>query len=264
VTVRIGARRLRKLIEMIGYSDVPEDLPSVNRPKKKREIGTSSGGAPLGYRPDEDIEAMADVFGGSGLNISIGVAEEPAEGEEDIEEGRTMKLTAKQLRVIIKEETASYIDPMKGAGGFSYAEMQEEIEKTLRLIDDLEEALENIVELGADTGDEFGTMGEYDDATKALQHLRGDLENYAKGMDMTGEYDVELQSKLAAHRRGELDEGDEEDIDEVAPPGWEGSVKAMKKHGDIDNPWALAWHMKGKGDKPHYTERGRKKKGGRK
>jgi hypothetical protein len=36
----------------------------------------------------------------------------------------------------------------------------------------------------------------------------------------------------------------------VAPPGWENTVKKMKKHDEIDNPWALAWHMKNKGDTP--------------
>jgi hypothetical protein len=40
----------------------------------------------------------------------------------------------------------------------------------------------------------------------------------------------------------------------VAPPGWEGPIKEMKKNKDIDNPWALAWHMKDKGDKPHKKE----------
>jgi len=40
-------------------------------------------------------------------------------------------------------------------------------------------------------------------------------------------------------------------IDEVAPPGWSGTVKAMKKHKDIDNPFALAWSMKNKGAHPH-------------
>lgn len=39
-----------------------------------------------------------------------------------------------------------------------------------------------------------------------------------------------------------------------APPGWEGPVKEMKKDKDIDNPWALAWYMKNKGDKPHKKE----------
>ena len=44
----------------------------------------------------------------------------------------------------------------------------------------------------------------------------------------------------------------------VAPPGWENTVKKMKKHDEIDNPWALAWHMKNKGDKPG----GKDKEGG--
>lgn len=40
-----------------------------------------------------------------------------------------------------------------------------------------------------------------------------------------------------------------EGVDEVAPPGWEGSVKAMKKHKNISNPFALAWWMKNHGAK---------------
>lgn len=41
-------------------------------------------------------------------------------------------------------------------------------------------------------------------------------------------------------------------VTEAAPPGWEGTVKHMKKHKDIDNPFALAWHMKNQGDTPHH------------
>ena len=45
---------------------------------------------------------------------------------------------------------------------------------------------------------------------------------------------------------------DSETMNEKAPEGWEGTVKAMKKHADkIDNPWALAYYMKGKGYKSH-------------
>lgn len=43
-------------------------------------------------------------------------------------------------------------------------------------------------------------------------------------------------------------------INEVAPEGWEGTVKGMKKHKEIDNPWALAHWMKGKGMKSHIKE----------
>jgi hypothetical protein len=39
----------------------------------------------------------------------------------------------------------------------------------------------------------------------------------------------------------------------VAPPGWENTVKHMKKHDEIDNPWALAWYMKNKGAEPHHA-----------
>lgn len=40
-------------------------------------------------------------------------------------------------------------------------------------------------------------------------------------------------------------------IKEKAPEGWEDTVKAMKKDSDIDNPWALAHWMKGKGYQSH-------------
>lgn len=42
-----------------------------------------------------------------------------------------------------------------------------------------------------------------------------------------------------------------EEMNEVAPEGWEGTVKSMKKHKEIDNPWALAYYMKSKGYKSH-------------
>ncbi len=46
----------------------------------------------------------------------------------------------------------------------------------------------------------------------------------------------------------------EETIKEVSPPGWEGTIKAMKKDKDITNPWALGWWMKNKGYKSHKEE----------
>ena len=54
---------------------------------------------------------------------------------------------------------------------------------------------------------------------------------------------------------------------EVAPPGWEGTVTAMKeKHPDKFsvkskgkgkklNPYAIAWAMKKKDAKPHYKDK---------
>lgn len=50
-------------------------------------------------------------------------------------------------------------------------------------------------------------------------------------------------------------------VTEIAPPGFEGTVKAMiKNHPEIENPWRLAWYEKNKGFKSHYTKSGKKKK----
>jgi hypothetical protein len=46
----------------------------------------------------------------------------------------------------------------------------------------------------------------------------------------------------------------EDIVNEKAPKGWEGTVKAMKKHKEIDNPYALANWMKNKGMKSHKKE----------
>ena len=44
---------------------------------------------------------------------------------------------------------------------------------------------------------------------------------------------------------------DEAMLAEKSPPGFKGTVKAMKDEGTIDNPYALAWWMKNKGYKSH-------------
>jgi hypothetical protein len=46
------------------------------------------------------------------------------------------------------------------------------------------------------------------------------------------------------------DKGLPQTVKESTPEGWEKTVKGMKKHKDIDNPWALANWMKGKGYTP--------------
>lgn len=48
------------------------------------------------------------------------------------------------------------------------------------------------------------------------------------------------------------------EFSEKAPPGWRGTVAAMKKHPELSgrgkNPYALAWYMKNKGDEAHYKD----------
>jgi len=48
-----------------------------------------------------------------------------------------------------------------------------------------------------------------------------------------------------------------EAVNEAAPEGWEKTVLAMKKHKEIDNPWALAHWMKKKGYHSQKKEEGK-------
>jgi hypothetical protein len=57
----------------------------------------------------------------------------------------------------------------------------------------------------------------------------------------------------------EPEENSSSEVNEVSPPGFEGTVKAMKKDKNIDNPYALAWYMKNKGYKSHKKADGTNK-----
>jgi hypothetical protein len=72
------------------------------------------------------------------------------------------------------------------------------------------------------------------------------------------------QANTSYHEYGEEEKTDmpvdkdleamKESVNEAAPEGWEKTVLAMKKHKEIDNPWALAHWMKKKGYQQHKKE----------
>jgi hypothetical protein len=91
-------------------------------------------------------------------------------------------------------------------------------------------------------GRENGSLNPF---TPSKYTLKGDLEKEPEGKN---------PEKTPARKSIEPKSPDSgaELQSEVSPPGWSGTVKAMKKHKNITNPFALAWSMKKKGDKPHY------------
>jgi len=75
------------------------------------------------------------------------------------------------------------------------------------------------------------------------------LDKVEEGVIEFAQLPEELQEKVIAAA------GSDQQLAEKAPEGWEGTVKAMKKHKDeIDNPYALAHYMKNKGYKSHKKE----------
>ena len=65
----------------------------------------------------------------------------------------------------------------------------------------------------------------------------------------------ELRDMIRSVLKEEMGCHDEEELDEVTPPGFEKVVKGLKKNPEVDNPWAVANAMKNKGIKPHRNKR---------
>jgi len=69
------------------------------------------------------------------------------------------------------------------------------------------------------------------------------------------------QTMAMANVKRDIMAAQQKGLQEKSPPGFKGTVKAMKKHPELTkgktkdgkekNPWALAWHMKNKGYKSH-------------
>lgn len=68
--------------------------------------------------------------------------------------------------------------------------------------------------------------------------------------------EIEFKDGDDTEQDKEDDAEDDSDLNEKAAPGFEGTVKAMKKHKEIDNPYALSWWMKNKGMKSHKKSDG--------
>lgn len=119
--------------------------------------------------------------------------------------------------------------------------------------DPLKAALQKAVQqkqvsvLGEDEHEDFADMTD----KELIRHCKQQGIEKSCNLDTDGDLvnREEIIDLLKQHTK------DDDKVDEAAPKGWEGTVKAMKKHGDeIDNPWALAHWMKGKGYKSHKKE----------
>lgn len=71
-----------------------------------------------------------------------------------------------------------------------------------------------------------------------------------------GSVGVPLYQAVQRHDRMRQGVEAAETAEGVAPPGWERSIKRMKKKGSIDNPFALAWWLQRTGAHPAKNEDG--------
>ena len=100
-------------------------------------------------------------------------------------------------------------------------------------------------------GAKIGTISSYSHRTGTKYGMSHDASGDAAAGSRSHEEALsDLRATHAEHLKSMKNE-EVEQVVEKAPPGFEGTVKAMKKHKDIDNPFALAWSMKNKGYKSH-------------
>lgn len=151
----------------------------------------------------------------------------------------------------------------------------------------LEDEVRSLLKQFDDNANEIGAYGMPDEDKIVALLQKGDFEGAAEEVwyaysdqdggevpqiepyvqDLQDEFEVLAQGGDEDHEGGETDDayalasaghGSDEDYESIeqesAPKGWEGTVKAMKKHKEIDNPWALAHYMKNKGYKSHKKE----------
>jgi len=102
-------------------------------------------------------------------------------------------------------------------------------------------------------------MKSYKDILEALKGNQHKIDKNKNGK--VDAHDFKLlrkEEEQIVFKNGEDDDEEKkkEEMKEAAPPGFEGTVKAMKKKKEIDNPYALAWSMYKKGYKSHKNSDG--------
>jgi hypothetical protein len=101
-----------------------------------------------------------------------------------------------------------------------------------------------------------GPLGDYDTgytcnkcrSKKTAEVLSTEKEG---GMSCTGACDDSAEHHGNMHKEWPPEKIGTFEKEGKAAPGWEGTVKHMKNHPEITNPWALSWYESEKGYKPH-------------
>ena len=125
-----------------------------------------------------------------------------------------------------------------------------------QVVDDHEGSMAkaDLLSIHKKAGELYNMIGEDEQLEGWVQAKITKAAEYITSVHNNMEYE---KKKPATIGNGEMSPADtsgtmtEAAITEKAPEGWEATVKKMKKHKEIDNPWALAHWMKSKGYQPH-------------
>jgi len=237
-----GMRRKAFII----YDDFSEKMRSseirIDEPVEKDELM-------MVLSPEELKDAMDYgwiTFGDSGLYTWNKQASLKRKAGEDFNVGDTVKISDAYGggigTVISVSSSSGFIEvDVEGRGPVSIHESDVEL-APIQDLDDIEEEIDASLKKKAElqVGDKVKFETEF-----AGEEGEGEVVNWdgeiAEIKDERGRTVFVDKGKIKEAMRKKA----------VSPPGWESTVKKMKKHKEIDNPWALSWWMKNKGYIPH-------------
>jgi hypothetical protein len=112
-----------------------------------------------------------------------------------------------------------------------------------------EMAKAQLLSLHKQTGELYNMMGDNEELEGWVQDKLAKASDYINSVYNNMQYEKKKPTSIGTGEGTPADGVNK--LEEKAPPGWEKTVKAMKKNKKIDNPWALAQYMKNKGYTSH-------------
>ena len=251
--------KLTGLVELPAVGSLKEEEKWIQKAIEKPGALHKQLGVPAGEKiPAADLKAAAEKGGKLGKRARLAMTlkklkemEMTPDQEKKIDEllVQMEELTAKQKQLDVDKDGKIEADDLAKLRASKKADeaVGEDHEVSMA-----SKTLDSIIRHATELKGKIG-MEEKDIPAWIQDHIAVAENNLDQANTSYHEYGQEEKTDMPVDK--DL-EAMKEEVNEAAPEGWEKTVLKMKKHKEIDNPWALAHWMKKKGYHPHAKEEG--------
>ena len=247
--------KLMGLVEIPAVGSLKEEEKWIQKAIEKPGALHKQLGVPAGEKiPAADLKAAAEKGGKLGKRARLAMTLKKLKEEADLTEEQLAKVNAmlEALDPVGQEDadidndgdvdsSDKYLQHRRDAIGKAMKNENEDHEVSMA-----SKTLDSIIKHATELKDKIGTE-EKDIPAWIQDHIAVAENNLDQANTSYHEYGDEEKTDMPVDK--DL-EAMKEEVNEAAPEGWEKTVLAMKKHKEIDNPWALAHWMKKKGYHP--------------
>jgi hypothetical protein len=246
---RIRPATTKEILEAEGSVDYPTDKPGATKSNPQEPETLNPTPKKIKYRL-EALDEATKTWKEVGVYDSMEKANEKSD-EMKAELPMTMETQVTPLVGLDKDGKPDYKTTPKAPEGDNTEQTVKEVKAAIDEDDAYEEAVQQYLDQTSFNPPEWLEPVESKELT-ALMAQEATALNKKQTNRLNELYDNAVTVYLEKSDFNPEDFGVQSAKREaVAPEGWEGTVKKLKKHKDkVDNPWALAWWMKGEGYKP--------------